>query len=161
MCHTWFHLYAISTICLRFFTVYGPRQRPDLAIHHFAKSILERKPIQIYGDGSSLRDYTYITDIIHGIIGALQLLFKQNMPLYRIYNLGSSMPISLYNLLYVLEKTMKIKPQIQFVSNQLGDVGKTWADITQANDDINYSPQVDINSGILKFVEWLLSSTLG
>ena len=151
LCHTYCHLYGMNVVSLRFFTVYGPRQRPEMAIHKFTRMILEGKEIDLYGDGSSLRDYTYIEDIVSGVLGAM------NAPAgYRVYNLGESATISLEDLVSLLEKACGRQAARRFSPPQPGDVPKTYADISLARAEIGYDPKVSIEEGIVRFVEWYL-----
>jgi UDP-glucuronate 4-epimerase len=154
LCHTFAHLYDIRTVCLRFFTVYGARQRPDLAIHKFSKLILEEKPIPVFGDGTTRRDYTYIDDIIQGVRAAIDY-YKSN---YEIFNLGESETIELSKLIELLEKSLGKKAIIERKEMQPGDVPITFADISKARELLNYDPQTKIEDGIPKFVEWFLDS---
>jgi UDP-glucuronate 4-epimerase len=150
ICHTYHHLYDISITCLRFFTVYGPRQRPDLAIHKFAKLIEQGKPIPIYGDGTMMRDFTYIDDIIDGTIAAMQKCDGFN-----IYNLGESRPITVNDLVAEIEKALGKKAVIEYQPVQPGDVERTFADVTKATEELGYNPQTEIRLGLEKFVTWL------
>jgi len=149
-CHTYHHLYNISITCLRFFTVYGPRQRPDLAIHKFAKLIEQDKPIPIYGDGSMMRDFTYIDDIIDGTIAAIE---KCNG--YNIYNLGESRPVTVNDLVAAIENALGKKAVRQYLPVQPGDVERTYADVSRAEKELGYNPRTEIQTGLTKFVEWL------
>jgi UDP-glucuronate 4-epimerase len=148
-CYTYHHLYHIPITCLRFFTVYGPRQRPDMAIHKFARLVDTGKEIQIYGDGSSKRDYTYISDIIDGIVSALDNQFG-----FEIINLGNSKIIALKELVSLIENNLGKKARIIKIPPQPGDVPITYADITKAKKILNYNPEVMINKGIRIFVQW-------
>lgn len=150
ICHTYHHLYGIELTCLRYFTVYGPRQRPDLAIHKFAKLILRDNPIPVYGDGSFKRDFTYIEDIIRGTLAAIQKCSG-----YQIYNLGESQTISVNELIEILENQLGKKAKREKLPPQPGDVIQTYADITKAGNALGYKPSTDINTGIKKFVYWL------
>jgi UDP-glucuronate 4-epimerase len=150
LCHTFSHLYDIRTICLRFFTVYGARQRPDLAIHKFSKLIREGKPIQMFGDGTARRDYTYIDDIIQGVRSAID--YDQSN--YEVFNLGESQTIELGELIEVLEENLGKKAVIEQKPMQPGDVPVTFADISKARKLLNYNPTTRIRDGIPKFVEW-------
>lgn len=152
-CHTYHHLYDIPVVALRFFTVYGPRQRPDLAIHKFTRLIDNNEPIPMYGDGSSQRDYTYITDIIDGIISALDSDLQ-----YEIINLGNSNPITLRRLIEVIANAMGTKPEINQLPDQPGDVSLTFADVTKAESLLKYNPEVSIVDGINRFVDWYRSN---
>jgi UDP-glucuronate 4-epimerase len=135
--------------CLRFFTVYGPRQRPDLAIHKFTKLINDGKPIPVFGDGSMMRDYTYIGDIIEGVIGAMNACKG-----YEIYNLGESRPIRLDMLIRSIEAALGKKAIINRLPPQQGDVVKTYADVGKAIKGLGYQPKTQLDDGLKKFVEW-------
>lgn len=150
LCHTYHNLYNFDIFCLRFFTVYGPRQRPDLAIHKFTKALLNDQSITLYGDGTTRRDYTHIDDIIQGIIGSVTKLEG-----YEIFNLGESATISLRNLVAILEKHTGKKAKIQYMPMQEGDVIQTFADVSKARSRLNYNPVIDIDTGIKKYVESL------
>jgi UDP-glucuronate 4-epimerase len=150
ICHTYHHLYGISITPLRFFTVYGPRQRPDLAIHKFAKLIEQNKPIPVYGDGSMMRDFTYIDDIIDGTVAAMNKCTGFN-----IYNLGESRPISVNDLIAEIEKALGKKAVKKYLPTQPGDVERTYADVTKAAKELSYKPSTTIQAGLAKFVEWL------
>ncbi|MGA2093246.1 MAG: SDR family NAD(P)-dependent oxidoreductase [Sedimentisphaerales bacterium] len=150
LCHTYHHLYGIPLTCLRFFTVYGPRQRPDLAIHKFARLIEQGKPIPVFGDGNMLRDFTYIDDIIDGTMAAISKCAGFN-----IYNLGESKPISVSDLIKELEKALGKKAIIERLPKQPGDVEKTFADVSKARKDLGYNPNTDISAGLNRFVKWL------
>jgi UDP-glucuronate 4-epimerase len=154
LCHTYTHLYGIRCICLRFFTVYGARQRPDLAIHKFSKLISEGKPIQVFGDGTMKRDYTYIDDIIQGVRAAIDY----DSSMYEIFNLGESQTIELSELITLLEKSLDMHAIIDRQPMQPGDVPATFADITKARRLLGYSPTTKIEDGIPKFVEWFRRS---
>ncbi len=147
--YTFHHLYGLDVTCLRFFTVYGPRQRPDMAIHKFTRLIAQGEAIPMYGDGSSQRDYTYFSDIIDGMYKSL--LHCEG---YRIYNLGESRTISLRDLITLIEEAMGKKAVIEQLPEQPGDVHITFADISRARREINYNPQVTIAEGIQEFVRW-------
>lgn len=150
--YTYHHLYDLNITCLRFFTVYGPRQRPDMAIHKFTRLISSGQPIPMYGDGSTKRDYTFISDIVDGIWKSLERCGG-----YRIYNLGESKTISLKELIALIEQKLGRKAQIQPMPMQPGDVRMTYADICRAKEELDYNPQVNISDGISKFVEWFQS----
>ena len=149
LCHTYSHLYDIRTVCLRFFTVYGARQRPDLAIRKFSQLITENKPIQMFGDGTTRRDYTYIDDIIQGVRAAIDY---DKTP-HEIFNLGESDTVELRYLIELLEKNLDQKATIDRRPMQAGDVSQTFADISKARRLLNYDPQTKIEDGIKKFVE--------
>jgi len=150
LCHTYHHLYDFPIACLRFFTVYGPRQRPDLAIHKFARLIEAGEPIPVFGDGSTMRDFTYIDDIIQGVTRAIDRIEG-----YRIYNLGESEPVSLRDLIATLEKALGKKAIIDRLPLQPGDVERTFADISRARDELGYHPSTDFETGLQHFVAWL------
>jgi len=149
LCHVYSHLYEFNITCLRFFTVFGPRQRPDLAIHKFTRLIDEDKPIPFYGDGSTSRDYTYIDDIVNGISSALNHLDG-----YRIYNLGESKVTNLKDMVQIIENSLGKKAILNKLPLQPGDVSITYADISKATAEIGYDPKFDIATGINKFVAW-------
>jgi len=149
ICYTYYQLYNISVNCLRFFTVYGPRQRPDMAIHKFARLIYNQSPIPVFGSGKSRRDYTYVEDIIQGIRAAID-----NCDGYHIYNLGESNTVELHYLINLLQDKLGRKAVIENLPDQPGDVPITYADIEKAQKDLNYNPKVDIEDGIVMFVDW-------
>lgn len=153
MGHVYHKLYNIDMVQLRFFTVYGPKQRPDLAIHKFTKMILEDKPIPFYGDGTTKRDYTYIDDIVDGILKSMSYLFN-NENVYEIFNLGESHVVSLKEMVEIIENTLGKKAILDIQPMQPGDVDKTYADISKAKSMIGYDPQTNFAEGIRKFVEW-------
>lgn len=151
--HVYHKLYNIDMVQLRFFTVYGPKQRPDLAIHKFTKMILEDKPIPFYGDGTTKRDYTYIDDIVDGILKSMNYLFN-NENVYEIFNLGESHVVSLKEMVETIENAIGKKAILDIQPMQPGDVEKTYADISKAKAMIGYDPQTNFSEGIRKFVEW-------
>jgi len=155
LCHVYSHLYKIQINCLRFFTVYGPRQRPDLAIYKFSKLIINDKPIPVYGDGTTKRDYTYIDDIIQGIVAAIDY----NKTPFEIFNLGESQTVQLNYLIELLEEDIGKKAIINRQSLQKGDVPLTFADISKAKKLLNYNPQTKIEEGIKKFVDWIKTTS--
>lgn len=155
LCHTYTHLYGIRSVCLRFFTVYGPRQRPDLAIHKFARLISEGKSIPVFGDGTTRRDYTYIDDIIAGVRAAIDYSRTD----YEVINLGESRTVELRELISLLEKELGLPARIDRQPLQPGDVPQTFADITRARQILGYNPQTQIETGIKRFVEWFRSSS--
>jgi UDP-glucuronate 4-epimerase len=150
LCHTYSHLYKLRSVCLRFFTVYGPRQRPDLAIHKFARLITEGKPIPVFGDGSTRRDYTFIDDIISGVRAAIDY----NSSDYEVINLGESRTVELGELISLLESELGAPARIDRQPLQPGDVPQTYADVTRARDLLGYNPQTQIEEGLKKFVQW-------
>ncbi len=149
ICHTYHHLYGISITCLRFFTVYGPRQRPDLAIHKFAKFIEQGKAVTVYGDGTMMRDFTYIDDIIDGAVAAMQKCSGFN-----IYNLGESQPITVNDLIAEIEKALGKKATKEYLPPQPGDVERTYADVTKAVRELGYRPRTGLKEGLARFAEW-------
>lgn len=151
--HVYHSLYDIDMIQLRFFTVYGPRQRPDLAIHKFSKMISEGLEIPFYGDGSTERDYTYIDDIIDGITKSIKYL-EENSGVYEIFNLGESQTISLSNMVKTIEDELGIKAILNRQPMQPGDVVRTNADISKAKTMLGYNPKTKFKDGIKKFIEW-------
>lgn len=153
MGHVYHKLYNIDMVQLRFFTVYGPKQRPDLAIHKFTKMILEDKTIPFYGDGTTKRDYTYIDDIVDGILKSMNYLFN-NENVYEIFNLGESHIVSLKEMVETIENALGKKAILDIQPMQPGDVDKTYADISKAKAMIGYDPQTNFSEGIRKFVEW-------
>ena len=155
-CASYAHLYGIRTVALRFFTVYGPRQRPDLAIHQFTRRIHHGQPIDQFGDGQTRRDYTYIDDIIQGVLGALEY---DGAP-FDIFNLGESDTTPLRELISLIEKSLGRTARINRLPEQPGDVPLTCADISKARRLLGYRPATPIAEGIPRFVEWYLS-TLG
>ena len=154
LCHTYSHLYGLRCVCLRFFTVYGPRQRPDLAIHKFAKLISEREPIPVFGDGTTRRDYTYVDDIIDGVMAAID--YKQSN--YEVINLGESRTVELNELISLLEKQLDTHAIIDRQPPQPGDVPQTFADISKARTLLGYQPKTQIEEGLHRFVEWFRMS---
>ncbi len=153
--HVYHDLYKIDMIQLRFFTVYGPRQRPDLAIHKFTKLISEDEEIPFYGDGTTARDYTYIDDVVDGILKSIRYL-ENHSDVYEIVNLGESEVINLNEMLYTIEKTLGKSAIRKNLPMQPGDVLKTNADIAKARTLIGYKPDTNFQNGIKKFVEWFL-----
>lgn len=156
MCSNYSHLYDIRTVCLRFFTVYGPRQRPDLAISKFTRLIHEDKPIDKYGAGDTARDYTFISDIVDGIISALNYTDRADAPICDIFNLGGSQTVKLNDLIASIEKAIGKKATINEMPEQPGDVPLTSADVSKAARLLNFKPTTHIDTGIPKFVEWWL-----
>jgi len=151
--HVYHHVHGMDVAMLRFFTVYGPRQRPDLAIHKFAKLIHAGKPIPVFGDGSAARDYTYVDDTVSGILACTQKEFG-----YEVFNLGESETVQLSTLIELLEASLKTKAVIDRQPMQPGDVPITYADISKAREKLGYNPQVKIEEGIPRFVEWFLAN---
>lgn len=150
LCHTYSHLYGLRCVCLRFFTVYGARQRPDLAIHKFAQLITDGKPLPVFGDGTTRRDYTYIDDIIAGVRAAID--YDESN--YEVINLGESRTVELGELIGLLEKELDLQAVIERQPMQPGDVPQTFADISKARRLLGYDPQTPIEEGIRLFVKW-------
>lgn len=151
--HSYHHLYDFDIINMRFFTVFGPRQRPDLAIHKFLKLFRNNQPITMFGDGSSARDYTYVGDTIDGIVKSCAYLFAHEK-VFETINLGNSYPILLRDMIDTIAKTAKYLPKIKHLPMQAGDVEQTYADISHAKELIGYNPKVSFEEGIKRFVEW-------
>lgn len=152
--YTYSHLYSIKAICLRFFTVFGPRQRPDLVIHKFCELILNQQAIPLFGDGQTQRDYTFIADIIEGIGKSLQWLKQQDTPCFEVFNLGSQTPITLKEMVDTLEKVLGQTPIINYLPMQAGDVSITYADISRAQNLLGYQPQTHFIDGVKAFFKW-------
>jgi UDP-glucuronate 4-epimerase len=147
--HVYHHLYGMDVAMLRFFTVYGPRQRPDLAIRKFATRMASGKPIEVYGDGSTARDYTYVDDIVDGVAACTTREFG-----YEIFNLGESQTVTLTRLIELLEQALGVRAAIQRKPQQPGDVPITYANVAKAGAKLGYQPRVKIEEGIPRFVEW-------
>lgn len=150
LCHTYHHLFGMDITCLRFFTVYGARQRPDLAIHKFCRLIEQGKPIPVFGDGSMMRDHTYIDDILSGVLAAIERCSG-----FHIYNLGESRPVSLSDLISAIERALGKKAIIERLPPQPGDVDRTYADVALARAKLGYDPKTEIDAGLAEFVKWL------
>jgi UDP-glucuronate 4-epimerase len=151
--YTYHHLFGLKIILLRFFTVYGPRQRPDLAIHKFSNLIMQGKPIPLYGDGSSARDYTYIDDIVQGILSSLNYLQKKAI-VYEIINIGNNKPVTLIDLVKVIENTLNKKANLLKLPLQKGDVVISFADISKAKKLIAYKVNTNFILGMKNFFKW-------
>ncbi len=155
LCHTYFHLHDLSCLCLRLFTVYGPRQRPDLAIHKFARLLTDGQPLPVYGDGSALRDYTFVDDSVAAACLALnRLASRSGGPSFDVVNIGAGRPITVNRLVTLLGEAMGVDPTIRSLPEQPGDVPRTWADISKARDVLGYEPAVSIDEGLGRFVAW-------
>lgn len=152
-CYTYAHLYRLSVVCLRFFTVYGPRQRPDLAIRKFAELMEAAKPVPIYGDGTSGRDYTYVDDTVRGILAAIS--YETD---FDVFNLGGSHPVKLVDLIHLLEKATGMPARVEFHPCQPGDVPLTWANIEKARRLLGYEPRISLEAGLSKFCAWRLKA---
>jgi UDP-glucuronate 4-epimerase len=155
ICYTYSHLYRLHVACLRFFTVYGPRQRPDLAIHKFARLMAAGQPIPVFGDGTTQRDYTYVDDIVDGIMRAWAWVQRgESEGQYEIFNLGGSNPVPLLDLIRLLEQALNVQAIIDWQPAQPGDVPITFADLRKSQALLGYTPQIDIATGIQRFAEW-------
>jgi UDP-glucuronate 4-epimerase len=152
ICHTYHHLYNFDIFCLRFFTVYGPRQRPEMAIHQFTNHVFSGIPITLFGDGSTKRDYTYIDDIVTAVMAAIERVEG-----YEIINVGGSRTVALIDLVRLIEKYSGNEAIIEYKPEQAGDVKQTYAEISKAERILNYSPQTTIEDGIEKFITWYRS----
>ncbi|MBC8132349.1 MAG: NAD-dependent epimerase/dehydratase family protein, partial [Deltaproteobacteria bacterium] len=148
------HLTGLGVTNLRFFTVYGPRQRPDLAIHKFTRLISNGQPIELFGDGSTSRDYTWIYDIVDGCLASIDQLAADVAGTYRIYNLGGSQTTTLMELVDMIATALGRRPEIAWLAEQPGDMKRTLADVTLSNRDLGYQPRVPIGEGIKRFVAW-------
>lgn len=153
--HVYSYLYGIRFIALRFFTVYGPRQRPDLAIHKFARLMLKGEPVPVYGDGSASRDYTYIDDVIRGVRAAMD--YKETQ--YEIINLGNNKTVSLLEMVRALEEALGVKARLKFLPPQPADVPQTWADVEKAGNLLEYRPTIPFAEGLRHFAAWLKEYT--
>jgi UDP-glucuronate 4-epimerase len=153
LCHTWSHLYGTAAVCLRFFTVYGPRQRPDLAIHKFARLMADGRPIPVFGDGSTRRDYTWVDDIVQGIEGAIAHA-AAHPGCFEVFNLGESDTVTLSRLIELLSGALGIEPVLDRKPPQPGDVARTCADVSRARALLGYRPTTRIEDGIPRFAEW-------
>jgi UDP-glucuronate 4-epimerase len=152
LCSNYSYLYGIRAVCLRFFTVYGPRQRPDLAIHKFTDLIHRGKPIDVYGDGTARRDFTYIDDVIQGVMASI----RYQGPLFDVFNLGESETIQLRDVIDEIEGALGVKAMINLLPPVPGDMPATYADISKARRLLEYTPTTRIRAGVQKFIEWYL-----
>jgi UDP-glucuronate 4-epimerase len=155
LCATWNHLYGLEVTCLRFFTVYGPRQRPEMAIHKFAELLAKGRPVPRYGDGKSARDYTFIDDIVQGVLAAADRCGRVSG--YRVYNLGNSRTVTLDELIEKLARALGVEPRVEALPLQPGDVPLTFADITRARDELGYRPDFPLEAGLARFAAWFLA----
>ena len=154
LCSNYSHLYGLRVVCLRLFTVYGPRQRPDLSIHRFTDLIYHAKPIEVYGDGTARRDFTYVDDTIQGMLASLSHAGSA----FEVFNLGESQTVELKAVIAEIEQALGKKAKIQFQPPFPGDMPQTFADISKARKLLNYRPTTSIKTGIPKFVDWYLTS---
>jgi len=148
--HTFHHAHGLSVTCARIFTAYGPRQRPDLAIRKFAERMLEGMPIPVFGDGHSLRDFTYVDDLVDGLVKAIDRDLD-----FAILNFGAGRKITVLEVIELLEKTLKVPAEIEWLPAQTGDVRRTWSDTRAAREALGFEPQVSFEEGIARFVDWL------
>ncbi|HVT57665.1 MAG TPA: NAD-dependent epimerase/dehydratase family protein [Thermoanaerobaculia bacterium] len=149
LCYNYHHLYGLRVACLRFFTVYGPAQRPEMAVHKFTDLLARGQAVPLYGDGSSRRDYTYVDDIVDGVVAALDL-----GPAFEIVNLGGADTTALHDLVLWLGEELAVEPRIEYLATQPGDVPITYADVSKAARLLGYSPKVPIREGLRRFVAW-------
>lgn len=154
MAHAYSHLFGIKTIGIRFFTVYGPWGRPDMAMFLFTEAILNNKPLKVFNNGNLSRDFTYIDDIIEGVAAAVLDDGKAGEPLYRLYNIGNSKPVKLLDFITEIEKATGKEAIKDYTEMQPGDVEKTWADIADFTQRYGYTPKTDVSTGVKKFVDW-------
>ena len=153
ICHTYWHLYRLPMVCLRFFTVFGPRQRPDLAIAKFLRRVRDDEPIEMFGDGTTSRDYTYIDDIIAGVRAAIAQVTPQTG--YRVYNLGGSEPVALKDMIATIERVTGKQARIERKPTQPGDVDRTWADLTRSRAELGYRPTTSLEAGVQRQWAWM------
>jgi UDP-glucuronate 4-epimerase len=149
LCHAHHHLFGIDVACLRFFTVYGPRQRPEMAIHKFARQLAAGEPVEQYGDGRSARDYTYVADIVEAVVLALERGAG-----YHVWNLGGSQTVSLADLVRKIAAGLGVEARIRQLPEQPGDVERTWADVSLAERDLGWRPRTTIDAGLARFLDW-------
>lgn len=154
LCSNYSHLYGLKVICLRFFTVYGPRQRPDLSIHKFTRLIANGKPIEVYGDGTVRRDFTFVDDTIQGVVNAIDF----EGPSFEIFNLGENQTVELNDVIRLIEKSLGKSAVIEYRPPAPGDMPQTYADISKATRLLNYRPTTLIEDGIPRFVDWFQST---
>ena len=157
MAHTYSHLFGFKTTGLRFFTVYGPWGRPDMAMFLFTKAILDGKPINVFNQGNMERDFTYIDDITEGVVRIVEDNFSEkydSKELYHLYNIGNNKSVKLMDFIEAIENKLGTKAQKNMMEMQPGDVERTWANVDDLIKDYNYSPDMPINEGVQKFVDW-------
>jgi UDP-glucuronate 4-epimerase len=160
LCHSYAHLYGMSLVCLRFFTVYGPRQRPDLAIHKFTRLMSEGAPIPVYGDGGAERDYTYVDDIVQGVVAAVEYAVAAGSA-FEVVNLGESQTTTLAELVRLIAESLDVQPTIERLPAQPGDVERTFADVSRARELLGYRPTTPVPEGIRRFVAWFRQQPAG
>lgn len=151
MAHSYSHLYKIQTIGLRFFTVYGPWGRPDMAMYLFTDAVFNNNPIKVFNHGDLSRDFTYIDDIIQGIV---KLIGKETEQLYQLYNIGNSKPVQLMDFIKAIEKSSGIEAKLEMYPMQPGDVNQTWADVEELKSNFDYEPNFPVEKGVANFIEW-------
>jgi len=156
LCYNYHHLYGLKTSCLRFFTVYGPAQRPEMAIHKFTDLLARGEKIPMFGDGESQRDYTFVDDIIDGVVAVMDLA-----PDFEILNLGGADTTRLTDLIHWIADELAVEPRIEYLAEQPGDVPITYADVSKANQLLGYSPKVPIREGLKRFVAWYTRQSTG
>jgi UDP-glucuronate 4-epimerase len=149
ICYTYHHLYGLPITCLRFFTVYGPRQRPEMAIHHFVRQIEEGRPVPVYGDGKARRDFTFIDDIVQGVLAALDRPFP-----FEVFNLGEASTMEVLELIQLIEEAIGKKAHIDYMQAEPGDVPVTCADISKAKHLLGYRPATPVKEGLERFIQW-------
>jgi UDP-glucuronate 4-epimerase len=154
LCHTYAHLYGLSIACLRLFTAYGPRQRPDLMIHKFTRLMVEGREIPLFGDGSTGRDYTYVDDIVAGVRSALDWTLQAPAAAFEIINLGGGATTSLASIVELLSAELSVEPRVTWLPSQPGDVSRTFADLAKAQSLLGYQPRIPIEEGITRFARW-------
>ncbi len=157
MAHSYSHLFGLRTTLLRFFTVYGPWGRPDMALFRFVSAVLKDEQIEVYNHGDMIRDFTYIDDIADGILGLEAARNNPTLPLYDVFNIGSSQPKTLMEFIKAIEKSLNKQAKLRFVPFQAGDIYKTYADVTKIQKTCSYSPKFSIEKGITSFVQWYLN----
>ena len=153
MAYTYSHLYGMETIGLRFFTVYGPWGRPDMAMFLFTDAIINCKPVKVFNHGELSRDFTYIDDIVNGVVNTL-LEDSKNKSLYKLYNIGNNSPVKLLDFIQAIEEELEISAIKTMLPMQAGDVNQTWADVSQLKHDYNYQPKTSIKTGVNQFITW-------
>ena len=155
LCHTYTHVHGLPVFCLRLFTVFGPRQRPDLAIHKFLRLVSAGKPIPMFGDGSTSRDYTFVEDIVSGFCAAMEKCGSKGAPAFRVYNIGGNHPVSLREMIDIIGKVTGKRIVIDQQPMQAGDVERTWADLSRSKAELGYEPRTSLEDGIRRQWEWL------
>ncbi|WP_029032959.1 NAD-dependent epimerase [Salinimicrobium terrae] len=154
MAHTYSHLYDIKTTGLRFFTVYGPWGRPDMAMFLFTDAMVKKKPIKVFNNGDLERDFTYIDDIVEGIIKIIQPENENSKARYSLYNIGNSKPVKLMDFIREIERQLGVEAQMDMYPMQPGDVNRTWADVESLKEDFGYNPNTPVSTGVKNFIEW-------